>query len=285
MSLTTPNTSGNAVPNQQTSPGKPGYLPDWILYLIFAAGVVCVAYLVYREIRPLTAMDVCKKWGEAKTPADAKNYVTPRFYQLLEALDSAKSPSDPNDTFDWTQEIDGPQPSTKLVGFHGTWFDQEVGKRVRVEGHLRVVGTADGWKIDDMVFTGMEGLSLPGPVSLGDEFKRSGGPPKSATPGTSPSKTPSTSTSKSPPTSTVNTLAALIKWGYEKFGWPGAVLLGVVVVAVAVAQFRDAYQSHRREQQAKASGGLGCGGLLLVGSVILGLVSALIILVAWLTRK
>lgn len=237
-SSATTNPSGSAVPNQQTSPGKAGYLPDWVLTLLFAAGVVCVAYLAYREIRPLTAIEVCKKWEAAKTLADAKKYVTPRFYQLLEALESAKSPSDPNDTFDWTQEIDGPQPNTKLVGFHGSWFDQEAGKRVRVEGHLRVMGTADGWKIDDMVFTGIEGLSLPGPMSLVDEFKRSGGLPKSATPNTPTSKSTSTSTPKSPPASTSNPhpLVAIVKWGYETFGVIGGVVALIALAAIYGSQ-------------------------------------------------
>jgi hypothetical protein len=80
--------------------------------------------------------------------------------------------SDPNDIFEITQEVEGSQTDTKLVGFHGTWFSQEDGKRIQVEGHFQLV-QQNGWKIDDMVFTGVEGVTLPGPISLVDEFRRS----------------------------------------------------------------------------------------------------------------
>lgn len=232
----------NPAASVASPPTNSAQTTEWVkfgIFAILAAVVLFGAYLSYRQIRPLTATEVCKKLDEVNTPGEAKKYVTPRFYPILEAIYANKSPSDPNDTFDWTQEIDGPQPNVKLVGFRGSWFDQEAGKRVRVEGHFRVV-KLDGWKVDDMVFTGFEGLSLPGPVSVADEFKRSGGPPKSATPGTPTSKSPSTSTPKSPSPSTENTdfRAALLKWGYEKFGVIGAIVVIIALIAFYVNMYK-----------------------------------------------
>jgi hypothetical protein len=123
-----------------------------------------VGFGIYTLLRPLSATDVCKKLDEAKTAADARKYVTPRMHPLIDAMFADKAGLDPNDTHEWTQEIDGPRPDTKLVGFRGTFFDQETGQRVRIEGHCVVVKSS-GWKVDDMICTGFEGMSLPGPIT------------------------------------------------------------------------------------------------------------------------
>lgn len=136
--------------------------------LLLVAGVGYGAYWAYEQLRPYTATEVCKKMDEAKTAAEAKKYATPRMHPLLDAMFADKSTADPNDAYEWTQEIDGPRPDTKLVGFKGTTFVPEAGRRVRVEGHFVVV-KSDGWKADDAVITGVEGSSLPGPVSLVEE--------------------------------------------------------------------------------------------------------------------
>jgi hypothetical protein len=148
--------------------------------LLLLGGVGYGVYWAYEQLRPPTATEVCKKPDEAKTAAEAKKYATPRMHPLLDAMFADKNALDPNDTSEWTQEIDGPRPNTKLVGFKGTTFVPEAGQRVRVEGHFVVV-KSDGWKVDDAVLTGVEGASLPGPVSLVDEHRASLTQPKAPT--------------------------------------------------------------------------------------------------------
>ncbi len=213
------------------------------ILLLLIAGVGYGVYWAYEQLRPYTATEVCKKLDEVKTAVEAKKYTTSRMHPFVDASYADKSAIDPNMTFEWTEEVDGPQANTKLVGFRGTWFDQEAGQRVRVEGHCRVV-RADGWKVDDMIVTGVEGASLPGPVSLVDEHRRSVTAPKA--PGTAPSWTsPSKSAPKYPATPGGYTrkptgLEAAFLWVKERIGWGGIVVVIVLVVIGAV--IRESYE-------------------------------------------
>lgn len=186
------------LPSTSSPPGAPAVSPEGapadpkserigaaigigIVLLLIAGGVYGVSW-VWEQIRPLIATEVCKKLDDAKTATEAKKYVTTRLHAYIDAEYAKKSALDPNIEFAFTQEIDGPQPGTKLVGFRGTFFVQEAGQRVQIEGHCKVV-KADGWKVDDLIVTGVEGTSLPGPVSLVDEHRASLTQPKLPTPG------------------------------------------------------------------------------------------------------
>lgn len=153
--------------------------------LVALAAVGAAAYGVYEWVRPLTATEVCDRFNEARTAADAKKYATPRMYPLVDAVYADKAASDPNATYELTQEVDGPRPGTKRVGFRGEMFVPDAGRRVRVEGRFVVV-RSDGWKVDDAEITGVEGVSLPGPVSLVDDHARSANPVGAAAPRTGP---------------------------------------------------------------------------------------------------
>ena len=131
-----------------------------------------LGWFIYEWVRPLSATEVCKKLDTVQTSAEAKNYVTPRMYAVIEAMLAEPTPPDPNDTFEWTHENDGLYPDTKRVGFRGSWYVAEAGKRVRVNGHCNVV-KSDGWKVDDMVFTSVDGQTLPVSFSLADEVLKS----------------------------------------------------------------------------------------------------------------
>lgn len=165
-------------------------------------GVVAAGYGLYEWIRPLSATEVCHKFDEAKTAADTKKFATPRMHPLIDFLYAQKSPNDPNDAFEWTQEVDGPRADTKLVGFRGSTFDAEAGKRVNLEGCFLMV-RADGWKVDDFIITGFEGVSLPAPFSFVDDLRRSTAP--AGAPG-SPKPAPTDNSTKQ--TLTAATLAA-----------------------------------------------------------------------------
>lgn len=131
------------------------------------AGLAALGYGAYEWVRPLTATEVCERVFDAEKPAELKPYTTPRFQAFAEAMFADDSFVDPNDTFELTQDIPGSRADVRLVGIHGTTFVQEAGRRVRIEGHIRVV-KSDAWRVDDMVMTSAEGAALDGPVSLVD---------------------------------------------------------------------------------------------------------------------
>lgn len=212
--------------------------------LLLIAGGVYGASWIWEQLRPSTATEVCKKLDEAKTAAEAKKYATPRMHPLLDAMFADKNALDPNDTSEWTQEIVGPRPDTKLVGFKGTTFVPEPGRRVRVEGHFVVV-KSDGWRVDDAVLTGVEGASLPGPVSLVDEHRASLTRPKGPTPGGTPTapwgknRPPGTGTPFRPivldkPAWERHPVGKVVASVRDEIGWGGIVAL-LILLAVGAA--------------------------------------------------
>ncbi|WP_439626853.1 hypothetical protein [Gemmata sp.] len=232
-----------AAPAAPPAPAAAKYeLVGAAVVLLLIAGGVYGASWVWAQIRPATATEVCKKLDDAKTAAEAKKYATPRMHPLLDALFADKSALDPNDASEWTQEVDGPRPDTKLVGFKGTTFVPEAGRRVRVEGHFVVV-KSDGWKADDAVLTGVEGASLPGPVSLVDEHRAALARPQAPAPGAAPTDRsyrqhpPGPSARPPQPVTRVKT-----KWEdmfdrlRDAVGWGGIVVLGILFAAGAAVR-------------------------------------------------
>lgn len=222
-----------------------GMIAGIAILILLVAVVAAAGYGIYQWVRPPTATEVCKELDAAKTAAEAKKYVTPKMYPLVDAMFADKSALDPNDTYEWTQEVDGTRPDTKLVGFRGTVFVPEAGRRVRLEAHFVVV-RSDGWKVDDMVMTGVEGESLPGPVSMVDEHRRVA-TPKGVAPGTTPAPIPSKSppgySSKYPAPQVErkrHPVEAAVVWLRDRIGWGGIVV--VVVLVVVVAAVRESLQ-------------------------------------------
>ncbi|MBA4192667.1 MAG: hypothetical protein C0467_32270 [Planctomycetaceae bacterium] len=198
--------------------------PARVIVAVLVLGLM--AWGVYELLRPLNPMEVCKKWDEAKSATEAKKYATARMHPVMDAIEAENTTTDPNNDFEVGREVDGPDSNTKLIGFRGTWFIQEQGKRVRVEGHVRVV-QSDGWKVDDMVFTGVEGVSLPAPFSIVDEHRRSVTPPKGTAPTPTSPKTATTPGSGERKKSPVETAFFRVK---DSIGWGGIVVLIVLFV-------------------------------------------------------
>jgi hypothetical protein len=216
------------------------------ILVLLVAGVGYGVYWAYEQLRPYTATEVCKKLDEVKTAAEARKYTTPRMHPFVDASYADKSAVDPNMTFEWTEEVDGPQANTKLVGFRGAMFVPEAGQRVRMEGHCRVV-RADGWKVDDMIVTGVEGASLPAPVSLVDEHRRETLQPKGPTGVCSPLRPPA-SAPKYPTTPGGYTrkptgVEAAFLWVKDRIGWGGIVVVIVLVIIGAVVH--EAYEKKK----------------------------------------
>lgn len=163
--------------------GATGPATRTIALLLLVVGVGAALYGLYEWVRPLTPTEVCRRLERATTAADAKRYATTRMHPLVDAMFADQSAVDPNDTFEWTQETDGPRPQTRRVGFRGSWLSPEAGRRVRLEGYASVVQDG-GWKADDLIFTAVEGQTLPTPGSLVEEHRRNPPPQAAARPPT-----------------------------------------------------------------------------------------------------
>lgn len=137
-----------------------------------ATGVVLAlafcAYCLFQWARPLSAKEVCERFGVCKSATDAKSYVTARMYPVVDAF-FAEGDADPNIEASFTDEVEGPQPGTKRVGFRLQGFMQEAGGRVGLEGYFALVSTG-GWRIDDIVISGLDGASMPGPASMVEAY-------------------------------------------------------------------------------------------------------------------
>ncbi|QDU21733.1 hypothetical protein [Urbifossiella limnaea] len=191
-----------------------------------------LVYGLYEWVRPFTPTEVCKRLERAKTAADAKKYATPRMHPLLDSMFADQSVLDPNDTFEWTQEADGPRPRTRRVGFRGSWLSPEAGHRVRMEGYMLVIQDG-GWKADDMFITVVEGQALPAPGSLVEEHHRN--PPRSAA-----------GAVQLPPREGVGF------WAFLERNWKGTAMVAFFVLAGAWNAFRPRPAARRA-----GSGGAG----------------------------
>ena len=158
----------------------------WFIAIVLGIGLLSGAgYGLYEWLRPLTPTEVCQRMHDAETVTlKPREYVTARMWPFMDDVltDSSEDTDSEvdipveilNDEFVLTNEDDGPDNS-KRVGFRGSSFVEEAGRRVDMEGYLKVV-EYDGWicwKVDDIIITGVDGASLPSPLSSIDEYNQS----------------------------------------------------------------------------------------------------------------
>lgn len=199
--------------------------------------VAVIGYGVYEWARSPTAAEVCERVVAGKTPAEMSPYVTPRFRAFVDDTFAHSPLDDPNDQFELTQEVDGPNPATKHVGFRGSLLVPEAGRRVRVDGYFRVV-QADGWKVDDLLVTSAEGAAIPGPMSLVDENLRE----KAAKGPGAPAKGPAAPAG-----------GGLRGW-YDGLSPKNKTYLAVVAVLAAGAAVRAAWAANAAKSSSTSSG-------------------------------
>lgn len=187
----TPNANKPTIPSTADRTGF-----RWALILGIALSVGLAGWLIVKVAEWISPGPerVARKFLACDTALEARKLTTARLHAWVDTIFSDNTPSNPNDEIELTTTIDGPSPQTKLVGFRGTIFVQEAGRRMIVEGHLRL-HKQDGWKVDDFVINGMEGVALDGPVSFVDLHNAEMAAKKAA-------ETPPPSTAKMPPTLT-----------------------------------------------------------------------------------
>jgi len=231
-----PSVTVGAAPVKSTAPDRTAERAGVLIGIGLLFGAIALigglVYLGYEWLRPYTPLEVCRKFDEAKTAAEAKKYTTPRMHKLVDELFKDQTPDDPNTAFEFTRESDGPDPGVKLVGFRGSMWVPEAGKRLQMEGHFRMVRTG-GWKADDMVFTGAEGVAVDAPVSLVDEFHR--GTFRTSNPTPAPKVGGATKTPLTQPPVPRTGIAGVFDRVLNNYGWAGVVaVLAVIAAAVGV---------------------------------------------------
>ena len=173
-----------AVPTTTTNPndGWIGIVTAIGLLLVGICAIGGAGYGLYEWVRPLTATEVCQRWEKADTFDESKQYITKRMIPIIHApYEEEQEDADSeepvpvellNDGFILTNEAAGPDDS-RHVGFRGSFFNQEVGRRVDMEGYVKLVQHFEWvWKIDDIIITGVDGAFLPSPMSAVDEYQK-----------------------------------------------------------------------------------------------------------------
>ncbi len=164
-------TPGSPVPPaSSTAPplGKPAIGSD----IVIGAGVLAtVLLLIGLAIWWLTPRQVVERFVAADTLGELTKYSTTNLHSALRAMDNLDDTSDPADRFELTQ--DRPAPAGiggHYVGCSFRFRDPETNVITLGAGYFHLI-EADGWKIEDIYFTAVNGEALETPYSLARNYR------------------------------------------------------------------------------------------------------------------
>lgn len=191
------------------------------------AGVLLSIGLACWWLTPLTPRQVAERFTSADTLNDLLKYSTVNLHPALRAMHSPDDTSDPADRFELTQD----RPAPAAIGGHyvGCSFrfrDAETKVITNGAGFFHLI-EADGWKIEDIYFTAVNGEALESPYSLARNYRSFLPPP-------APKPTPSGTAGKPQPPNGFFIYAI----GRGIFNWlkggGGGKLLAAIFLAVLV---------------------------------------------------
>ena len=164
-------TPGSPVPPaSSTAPplGKPAIGSD----IVIGAGVLAtVLLLIGLAIWWLTPRQVVERFVAADTLGELTKYSTTNLHSALRAMDNLDDTSDPADRFELTQ--DRPAPAGiggHYVGCSFRFRDPETNVITLGAGYFHLI-EVDGWKIEDIYFTAVNGEALEAPYSIARNYR------------------------------------------------------------------------------------------------------------------
>lgn len=140
-----------------------------------AAAVLAVCGVIWLTswwLTPLTPRQVVQRFAGADGAEEGLRYATLNLRPALLALEQVEDTSDPSDRFELTQDKPAPPDvGGHYVGCRFHFRDEQTKLLVQGEGVFHLID-ADGWKIDDLFFTGINGEALPEPLSMARDYRK-----------------------------------------------------------------------------------------------------------------
>lgn len=129
-------------------------------------------WLISWWLTPLTPRQVVQRFVVAEGAEEGFEYTTLNLKPALRALEQVEDTSDPSDRYELTQDKPAPPDvGGHYVGFRYHFRDTGTKQLIQGEGVFHLID-ADGWKIDDLFFTGFNGEALPEPVSMARDYRK-----------------------------------------------------------------------------------------------------------------
>jgi hypothetical protein len=167
-----PTPAGPVPPPSSTAPplAKPAIGSDVVIGAGVLATVLLLIGLAIWWLTPLTPRQVVERFVAAETVGELTKYSTTNLHPALRAMVAVDDTSDPADRFELTQ--DRPAP----VGFGGHYVgcsfrfrDPETNVITLGAGYFHLI-EVDGWKIEDIYFTAVNGEALEAPYSIARNY-------------------------------------------------------------------------------------------------------------------
>lgn len=231
---TTANADRDLIPASSVSPtpsaapplAKPAIGSD----VVVGAGVLTTALLLIGLaiwwLTPLTPRQVVERFVAADTLGELTKYSTTNLHPALRAMVAVDDTSDPADRFELTQ--DRPAPAGiggHYVGCSFRFRDPETNVITLGAGYFHLI-EVDGWKIEDIYFTAVNGEALEAPYSIARNYRTLFPPPP-------PKPTPSGTAGKpQPPNQFIIYAIGRGIFNWLKAGGGGKLLAGLALAVL-----------------------------------------------------
>lgn len=129
--------------------------------------LLSVIYFLIMPFAPLEPREVCRRLFDAQTESEFKKYATLKLQPALIALSKFDEDSDAE------YELLGEEETAaggRLVGFRMVGTDQ--GKPVSMDGYLHLLELDEGWRVDELYFTGFDGQAVDQPIPLSSNYQQ-----------------------------------------------------------------------------------------------------------------
>lgn len=167
------------LPTTSTAPplAKPAIGSDVVIGAGVLTTVLLLIGLAIWWLTPLTPRQVVERFVAADTLGELTKYSTTNLHPALRAMVGVDDTSDPADRFELTQD----RPAPAGIGGHyvGCIFrfrDPETNVITLGAGYFHLI-EVDGWKIEDIYFTAVNGEALEAPYSIARNYRTLFPPP------------------------------------------------------------------------------------------------------------
>lgn len=161
------------LPTPSTAPSlaKPALGADVVIGAGVLTTVLLLIGLAIWWLTPLTPRQVVERFVAADTLGELTKYSTTNLHPALRAMVAVDDTSDPADRFELTQDRTAPAGiGGHYVGCSFRFRDSETNVITLGAGYFHLI-EVDGWKIEDIYFTAVNGETLETPYSIARNYR------------------------------------------------------------------------------------------------------------------